>query len=184
MDLNNDLKAEAKRQLGDSKVTVTGTMNMWTQMMVNMMRSMARSYLIAFVVITIMMMILVGSVRMGVLSMIASLLPILEGKTPDDWRKAMYYRYYEYPAVHSVHKHYGVRTQRHKLIFFHELGEWELYDVKNDPREMKSVYADPQYAGVVKELKSELNRLRDLYKDDDTVRGQPINARPPRKRRR
>ena len=99
----------------------------------------------------------------------ASFLPILSGKTPDDWRKAMYYRYYEYPAVHMVHKHYGVRTQRHKLIFFHELGEWELFDLQKDPREMKSVYGDPAYAEVAEDLKAELNRLRGLYRDDDTV---------------
>ncbi|NQU26213.1 MAG: sulfatase [Candidatus Nealsonbacteria bacterium] len=102
-----------------------------------------------------------------------SLVPVLEGNTPDDWRKAVYYRYYEYPAVHMVHKHYGVRTARHKLIFFHEIDEWELFDLQKDPREMKSVYADPAYAGVVAELKTELQRLRKQYKDDDTVRGQP-----------
>ncbi len=116
----------------------------------------------------------------------ASLVPILEGRTPNDWRKGMYYRYYEYPAVHSVHKHYGVRTARHKLIFFHELGEWELYDLEKDPREMKSVYGDPRYAGVVQQLKAELKRLRKKYKDDDTVAGQPPKgprkAKRPRKR--
>jgi len=103
-------------------------------------------------------------------------------KTPDDWRRAMYYRYYEYPGAHMVHKHYGVRTQRYKLMFFHELGEWELFDLQKDPREMKSVYDDPAYAGVVKELKVELSRLRELYRDDDTVRGQPVKR--PRQTRR
>jgi arylsulfatase A-like enzyme len=110
-----------------------------------------------------------------------SLLPILQGKTPADWRKSMYYRYYEFPAVHMVNKHYGVRTDRYKLIFFHELGEWELYDLKNDPREMKSVYADPQYAGVVTELKGELARLREKYQDDDSVVGR--RARPRKKKK-
>lgn len=101
-----------------------------------------------------------------------SLKPTLEGRTPDDWRKAMYYRYYEYPAVHMVHKHYGVRTGRYKLIYFHELDEWELFDLEKDPREMKSVYADPAYGEVVKELKAELERLKKLYKDDDSVTGK------------
>ncbi len=96
-----------------------------------------------------------------------SLLPVLQGSTPDDWRKAMYYRYYEFPGPHAVRKHYGVRTDRHKLIFFHELGEWELYDLKNDPQEMKSVYDDPAYADVVEQLKAELRRLRKLYRDDE-----------------
>ncbi|MEE8452245.1 MAG: sulfatase [Thermoguttaceae bacterium] len=110
----------------------------------------------------------------------ASLVPVLEGNTPDDWRKSMYYRYYEFPGAHSVKRHYGVRTDVHKLIFYHDLDEWELFDLKKDPREMKSVYADPEYASVVKELKAELARLRELYKDDDTVRGQPLPE--PRKR--
>ena len=103
-----------------------------------------------------------------------SLVPVLEGRTPDDWRKAMYYRYYEYPGAHSVRKHYGVRTGRYKLIFFHEIDEWELYDLQKDPREMKSVYAEAAYAGVVAELKAELKRLRKLYKDNDTVSGRPV----------
>jgi len=92
----------------------------------------------------------------------------------------MYYRYYEYPGAHSVHKHYGVRTDRYKLMFFHEIDEWELYDLEKDPREMKSVYDDPAYASVVEELKVELGRLRKQYKDDDMVVGEV--KRPARKR--
>jgi arylsulfatase A-like enzyme len=106
-----------------------------------------------------------------------SLLPILEGNAPADWRQSMYYRYYEFPAVHMVNKHYGVRTERYKLIFFHELGEWELYDLQTDPREMKSVYSDPAYAHVVKELKAELARLRGKYKDEDGVGVSPAGSR-------
>ena len=105
-----------------------------------------------------------------------SIRPILEGQTPDDWRKSTYYRYYEFPGGHSVHKHYGVRTRRHKLIFFHELDEWELFDLEKDPREMKSVYDDPAYAEVVGEMKAELARLKKYYRDDDTVQGA-ANAR-------
>ncbi|MBN2023852.1 MAG: sulfatase [Pirellulales bacterium] len=102
-----------------------------------------------------------------------SLLPILEGERPDDWRKAVYYRYYEYPAVHAVHKQYGVRTDRYKLIYFNELDEWELFDLRNDPNELASVHDDPEYADVVKELKAELARLREQYGDDDSVTGKP-----------
>ncbi len=98
-----------------------------------------------------------------------SLKPLLHGETPADWRRSMYYRYYEYPAVHMVHKHYGVRTDRYKLIFWHELGEWELFDLEEDPNELNSVYDDPEYAAVVKELKRELTRLRKKYQDDDEV---------------
>jgi arylsulfatase A-like enzyme len=93
---------------------------------------------------------------------------ILRRKTPKDWRTSMYYHYYEYPAVHSVKRHYGVRTQRYKLIhFYHDIDEWELYDLKKDPREMKNVLDDPAYAGTVKKLKVELQRLRKKYKDTD-----------------
>ena len=93
--------------------------------------------------------------------------PILEGTAPADWRTSTYYRYYEFPAVHSVQKHYGVRTDRYKLIFYHELGEWELFDLQKDPSELRSVYADPQYADVVKELKTEMERLKKEYQDRD-----------------
>jgi len=90
-----------------------------------------------------------------------SLLPLLRGETPSDWRKSIYYHYYEYPAVHSVKRHYGVRTLRHKLIhFYHDVDEWELYDLEKDPHELNNVYADPAYAAVATELKAELERLR------------------------
>jgi arylsulfatase A-like enzyme len=92
-----------------------------------------------------------------------SLVPLLRGETPANWRQSLYYHYYEYPAVHMVNKHEGVRTARYKLINFYELGEWELYDLAQDPHEMHSVYADSAYAGTVKELKAELARLRDYY---------------------
>jgi len=95
-----------------------------------------------------------------------SLRPLLQGKTPGDWRKSMYYHYYEFPAVHSVKRHYGVRTERYKLIhFYNDIDEWELYDLKSDPDEMRSVYNDPAYADVVKDLTAELKRLRTQYKD-------------------
>jgi arylsulfatase A-like enzyme len=92
-----------------------------------------------------------------------SLVPLLSGATPPDWRQSLYYHYYEYPAVHMVNKHEGVRTPRFKLINFYELGEWELYDLTRDPHEMHSVYADPAYAATAKDLKAELARLRGYY---------------------
>jgi len=111
-----------------------------------------------------------------------SIRPILEGGVPEDWRKSTYYRYYEFPGGHSVQKHYGVRTQRYKLIFFHELDEWELFDLEKDPREMKSVYHDPAYAEVVGEMKAELARLKKYYRDDDTVQGAANDRRRDRKK--
>jgi arylsulfatase A-like enzyme len=86
---------------------------------------------------------------------------ILRGERPRNWRASMYYQYYEFPAVHSVRKHYGVRTERYKLIrYYGEFDEWELFDLDRDPNELRSVYDDPAYAGTVDALKQELRRLR------------------------
>lgn len=94
-----------------------------------------------------------------------SLLPLLEGQSPKDWRKEVYYHYVESGMPHFVAKHFGVRTDRHKLIYYYELGEWELFDLKLDPQELKSRYNDPAYAGVVKDLKTRLKALQQQYKD-------------------
>lgn len=92
--------------------------------------------------------------------------------TPDDWRKSFYYHYYEYPASHCVRRHYGVRTERHKLIHFYTLGEWELFDLERDPDELQSVYGDPAYAEVQAALTAELSRLRsELAVPEDTRPG-------------
>lgn len=98
-----------------------------------------------------------------------SLVPLLRGEPPGDWRESFYYHYYEYPGWHDVARHYGVRTARHKLIYFYTLDEWELYDLEKDPDELTSVYDDPSYADVVDELKAELARLREelAVPDDD-----------------
>jgi len=90
--------------------------------------------------------------------------PVMQGKTPANWRKSLYYHYYEYPAVHSARRHEGVATKTQKLIHFYDLDEWELYDLTRDPSEMKSQYANREYAPVVAELKKELERLKKLYK--------------------
>lgn len=95
----------------------------------------------------------------------ASLLPLMRGEQPDDWRTSIYYHYYEGEgAVHNVHKHYGVRTERYKLAFFYTLNEWEFYDLEKDPHEMKNEYENPDYAVQVRELKEELARLRKHYR--------------------
>ena len=96
-----------------------------------------------------------------------SFLPILEGRKPADWRTSMYYRYYHYPWHHRVQPHYGVRTDRYKLIYFNKLDEWELHDLKLDPHELKNVYNDPAYAETVRQLKAELNRLKKEVRDED-----------------
>ena len=99
----------------------------------------------------------------------ASMKPVFEGNTPDDWRKSVYYHYYEFPGAHSVAKHNGVRTERYKLINFYENKEWELFDLKEDPNELNSVYDDPDYADIKKGLEVELQRLQEFYKDDGTI---------------
>jgi arylsulfatase A-like enzyme len=101
-----------------------------------------------------------------------SIRTLLQGKTPKDWRKSMYYHYYEYPAVHSAKRHYGVRTERYKLIhFYNDIDEWELYDLQKDPDELNNIYNDPAYPDVVKQLKAELSRLREEFRDDT---GAPV----------
>ncbi len=98
-----------------------------------------------------------------------SLLPLLAGKTPDDWRKSFYYHYYEFPGPHSVRRHYGVIDARYKLMHFYEpdVAEWELFDLEADPKEMKSVYDDPNYAKERARLEAELVRLRTELKVPD-----------------
>ena len=95
-----------------------------------------------------------------------SIVPLLEGDDEGWDREAVYYHYYEYPAVHMVKRHYGIVTRNYKLVhFYHDVDEWELYDRKNDPQEMKSVYDDPAYAQVVKKLKKDLQKMRKKYRD-------------------
>ena len=90
-----------------------------------------------------------------------SLVPILKGEKPADWRTSLYYHYYEYPAVHMVKKHEGVYDGRFKLIhYYDDIDEWELLDGQTDPLEMKNVYADPKYAADIQRLKKELERLK------------------------
>lgn len=98
-----------------------------------------------------------------------SLVPLLKGTTPQDWRKSFYYHYYEFPGPHSVPRHYGVVTARYKLVHFYEpnMNYWELFDLQNDPHELKSVYDQKEYADVQKELVQELARLRKELKVPD-----------------
>jgi len=91
-----------------------------------------------------------------------SLLPLLRGETPEDWRRSVYYHYYE-DTQHGVPKHDGVRDDRYKLIHFYTLGRWEMFDLQTDPHEMTSVYDDPNYANHRARLEAELQRLREHY---------------------
>jgi arylsulfatase A-like enzyme len=104
---------------------------------------------------------------------------VLRGDTPDDWRTAMYYRYWMHLAHHNVYAHYGIRTQRHKLIYYYADAldasgaiddprppEWELFDLEADPQELRSVYGDPAYADTARDLKDELHRLQAAFGDE------------------
>ncbi|HEX6133435.1 MAG TPA: sulfatase [Longimicrobiales bacterium] len=119
-----------------------------------------------------------------------SLLPLLRGETPADWRDAIYYQYFAYPDWHMVQRQYGVRTHRYKLIHYYEIGEWELFDLDRDPNELNSVYDEPAYADVVASLERRLEELRREYAvpADDPVPHVPFEAppglrRPPELRR-
>ena len=100
-----------------------------------------------------------------------SLVPLLQGETPSDWRDAIYYQYFEYPGWHMVRRHYGIRTATHKLIHYYEIGEWELFDLVADPDELQSVHGDPGYADVQAALEARLGELRVEYEapDEDPV---------------
>src|SRR5262249_57172306 len=98
----------------------------------------------------------------------ASILPLLQGKPPKDWRAAMYYRYY-HPGDHNVAAHYGIRTMRYKLIYYHKLDQWELYDLRKDRLEMRNEYSNPAFSKIVASLKQAMTRLKKELKDEDHV---------------
>ncbi|MEM1158374.1 MAG: sulfatase [Verrucomicrobiota bacterium] len=97
-----------------------------------------------------------------------SILPLLKGETPADWRDSLYYHYYEYPGHHSVRRHEGVFNKRYKLIRYYgkdvvDGEEWELFDLERDPSELMSVYSNPEYASKLAEMKTLLVDLRGKY---------------------
>ena len=106
-----------------------------------------------------------------------SLVSLFKGETPDDWRKAFYYHYYEFPGAHSVARHYGVTDGNYKLINFYENKEWELFDLTADPNELQSLYGRTEYAGTQARLENELQQLRNRYRlpaeDPPSTRPQP-----------
>jgi arylsulfatase A-like enzyme len=103
-----------------------------------------------------------------------SLLPVLTGETPADWRTSMYYRYYHDPGDHNTRAHYGVRTRTHKLIYFWKKDQWELFDLVNDPHELHNLYGERGQAGVTSALKEELARLKRQVRDDDQFADQQL----------
>ena len=99
-----------------------------------------------------------------------SIVSILKGETSENWREAHYYHYYEHPSEHDVRRHYGITTDRYKLIhFYYDLDQWELYDLEKDPNEMQNRYGDTAYAEVQRELHNRLEVLRTTYQDNDSI---------------
>ena len=109
-----------------------------------------------------------------------SLKPLLEGQAVEDWRNVTYYRYWMHMAHHDNPAHYGIRTLNYKLIYFYGLpldapgavrrptpAHWELYDLKNDPHEMKNIYSDPAYARIRRDLKELLLNEKQRVGDTD-----------------
>ena len=95
-----------------------------------------------------------------------SLMPLLRGDKNVKWRDALYYHFYEYPAEHSVKRHYGVSNGRYKLIhFYNDIDHWEFYDLLNDPYEMHNIYNVPAVKPLVEKMRQRLVELQKQYKD-------------------
>jgi arylsulfatase A-like enzyme len=103
-----------------------------------------------------------------------SLLPVLRGRAPADWRTSMYYRYYHDPGDHNTRAHYGVRTRTHKLIYFWKKDQWELYDLANDPHELQNLYGLPGHEQITATLKQELLRLKTALGDEDQFANEQL----------
>jgi hypothetical protein len=105
-----------------------------------------------------------------------SMVPVLEGKTPDDWRKTFLYTYHEL-ANHNVQPHFGVTDGRNKLIYYPKYNEWEFFDLKKDPQEMISQYFIPENKTVITKLKKELVRLRNQYHCPPVITHRNMNKK-------
>lgn len=111
-----------------------------------------------------------------------SLKPLLDGgPAPADWRKSMYYHYYEFGGPHWVMPHYGIRTDRYKLISYDSINQWELFDLEKDPDEMESLLewsgykVKPGYEEALDTLVKQLAQIREEFKD---TTGEPVKFWP------
>lgn len=87
------------------------------------------------------------------------------------WRNEVYYHYYEFPEPHHVHPHFGIRTEKYKLIYFYEdMSSWELYDLMKDPHEVHNIYSKKENKKTIAGLKSKLKKLIIQYKDDEALK--------------
>ena len=101
-----------------------------------------------------------------------SLVPLLKGRIPNEWRSDIYYHYYDFPAQHQVRRHDGVRDNRYKLIHFYDakkkhLNCDELYDLQKDPNELKNLYGDIKYKKIQDRLQKRLDSYRIELKVDE-----------------
>jgi choline-sulfatase len=102
-----------------------------------------------------------------------SVLPLATTKTPPkNWRTSMFYHYTEYPDAHRVMPHFGIRTERYKLIHFYNEKDsfWELFDLKTDPDELTNIYDQAKNKALIVGLKKELRALAVQYKDEIVVK--------------
>ena len=92
---------------------------------------------------------------------------LLDG-SKNDFKEAIYYHYYDFPAFHMVKKQYGVRTDRYKLIhFYDDIDQWEFYDLEKDPQELHNAINDTEYEDEVSLMHQKLDSLQALYKVTD-----------------
>ena len=99
----------------------------------------------------------------------ACLVPILREEQTPQWRRSVYYHYYEYPIWHKVQPHYGVKTDRYKLMhFYYSMDEWELYNLNEDPHELNNMYASAPDS-LIQRLKGELKALQEEFGDDQSL---------------
>ncbi|MDG1853265.1 MAG: sulfatase [Verrucomicrobiales bacterium] len=105
-----------------------------------------------------------------------SLVPILKNGRAENWRKSIYYHYYEFPSVHMIPRHYGIRTERYKLMHFYQFGnEWEMYDLQEDPDELQNIYGKTGKEKLQEDMKKQLVAIRKYYDDNTDVAEKPAN---------
>jgi arylsulfatase A-like enzyme len=101
-----------------------------------------------------------------------SLVPVLQGKTPEDWRTSIYYRYYHDPGHHNTRAHYGIRTKTHKLIYYWKKDAYEMFDLAKDPTEQRNLLFQPSerdraaVEATFTQLKDQLQQIQREFGDD------------------
>lgn len=93
-----------------------------------------------------------------------SIVPLLHGDLPENWRSSVYYQFYGYGRPLEVPRHYGIRTRAHKLVFYPDHADgayWELFDLRQDPEEYHNVYRDARNQALIMELQDQLKWHRE-----------------------